>query len=149
MPLTTPPIAVTVSVTFPERIVLVFQSPPDSEALRLLEAMVNTLAGLRAQGDKIMATLDQVAADVKEESTLIDGVSTMVDGLRQQVADALSGASLPPSVQAKVDQIFADAEANKGKLTAALAANTSAAGQPGTGGTGGAVPPADTGTGPS
>lgn len=71
-----------------------------------------------------MATLDQVAQDMTDESTQIDGLSTLMAGLRQQVADALAGTTLPPSVQAKVDAVFAQAEANKAKLATALNANT-------------------------
>ena len=77
--------------------------------------------------DKIMATLDQVLEDVNAESTLIDSISTLVAGLKQQIADALSGATLPPAVQEKVDAVFAQAETNKAKLADAVSANTPAA----------------------
>lgn len=91
------------------------------ETLMAIEAEIQTL---KAQGEAEMATLDQVQQDIADESTLIDGVGTLVTGLKQQVADALSGAKLPQAVQDKVDAVFAGAEANKAKLTAALAANT-------------------------
>lgn len=70
-----------------------------------------------------MATLDQVLADVAEESTQIDSLSAFVAGLKQQIADALAGTTLPPAVQAKVDAVFAGVEANKGKVVAAMAEN--------------------------
>lgn len=70
--------------------------------------------------DKIMATLDAVLQDVTDESTRLDSLSALITGLQQQVADALSGTTLPPPVQAKVDAIFAQAEANKGKIDTAL-----------------------------
>ena len=71
---------------------------------------------------RIMVTLNDIQRDMAEESTLIDGLSTLITGLRQQVADAL--ARNDAATQAKVDAIFAQAEANKAKLTAALTANT-------------------------
>jgi len=74
-----------------------------------------------------MATLQQVMDDVTAEKTAIDSVSALVGGLRQQIADALSGVNLPPAVQAQVDAVFAQAEQNKAALAAALAANTPAA----------------------
>lgn len=77
--------------------------------------------------ETIMATLDAVLADVTGESTQIAGISTLISGLEQQVADALSGTTLPPTVQAKVDAIFAQAEKNKADIATALAANTPAA----------------------
>lgn len=91
------------------------------------KTVLNHLSALHAQGENLMATIDQVAQDVSDESTLIDSVSTLITGLQQQIKDALSGATLPPDVQTKVDAVFAQAEANKGKLTNALAANTPAA----------------------
>ena len=73
------------------------------------------------------ATLDQILQDVTDESTVIDSISTLVQGLQQQLKDALSGATLSPAIQAKVDAVFAQAEANKAKLATAVAANTPAA----------------------
>lgn len=70
-----------------------------------------------------MSTLDEVLADVTEEGTKLDSLSTFIAGLKQQIADALSGATLPPAVQAKVDAVFAGVESNKAKVQAALDAN--------------------------
>lgn len=77
-----------------------------------------------------MATLQQVQDDVTSETTLIAGVGTLITGLQKQLADALSGATLSPAVQAQVDAIFAAAESNKAALASALAANTPAASAP-------------------
>lgn len=70
--------------------------------------------------DTIMATLDEILADVTDEGTRLDSISTLLTGLRQQLADALAGTTLPPAVQAKVDAIFTAAESNKGKIDTAL-----------------------------
>lgn len=78
--------------------------------------------------NEIMASIDQLAQEIADETTLIDGVSTLVSGLQQQLSDALSGAQIPPQVQAKIDAVFVAAEANKAKLTRALAAGTPADG---------------------
>lgn len=80
--------------------------------------------------EAIMATLDQVLSDVTDESTQIDGLATLISGLRQQVADAVKNAGIPPDVQAKIDQVFAQAEANKAKIANALAANNAPDPQP-------------------
>ena len=69
-----------------------------------------------------MATLDQILDDVTSEKTVIDSISVLIAGLKQQLADALSGATLPPAVQEKVDAVFAAAEANKAALAAAVIA---------------------------
>ncbi len=70
--------------------------------------------------EAIMATLEQVLADVTDESTRLDSISALIDGLKQQVADALAGTTLSPATQAKVDAIFAAAETNKAKIDKAL-----------------------------
>jgi len=100
-----------------------FHDAPSSEVIRLLNQIISN------QG-KAMATLDDVLSDVKDESTQIDSLSTLMDGIKQQLADALSGASLPPNVQAKVDAVFAGVEANKAKVVQALNAGTPAANVP-------------------
>ena len=80
--------------------------------------------------EAIMATIDQVLADVTDESTALDSIATLISGLRQQVADAVKNAGIPPDVQAKIDQVFAVAEQNKTKVAAALAANIAPDPQP-------------------
>lgn len=73
-----------------------------------------------------MPTLDQILTDVADESTQIDSLSTLTAGIKQQLADALAGTTLPTAVQAKIDAVFAGVEANKGKVVAAINANTPA-----------------------
>lgn len=85
-----------------------------------LDAMSHKLDRILVNQEQIMATLDQVLSDVTDEGTRLDSLSALIDGLKKQVADALAGTTLPPPVQAKVDAIFAAAEANKGKIDTAL-----------------------------
>jgi DNA anti-recombination protein RmuC len=85
-----------------------------------LQAMEQRLLGkLNTMAD----TLDDILKDVTDESTALDSISALITGLKQQVADALAGATLPPATKAKIDQIFTAAETNKAKIVAALAAN--------------------------
>jgi altronate dehydratase len=114
-------------------------APELNELTHAVRALAKAVDGLKSPSNaatkqdlaemekRIMATLDQVLQDVTDESTVIDSISTLVTGLKQQVADALSGATLPPAVQAKVDAVFAQAETNKAKLAAAVTTNTPAA----------------------
>lgn len=94
---------------------------------KLLSANLQGEQVILKNQEKIMATLDDVLADVTSESTAIDSVTALITGLKQQVADALSGVTLPSATQAKIDAVFTGLESNKGKLTTALAANTPAA----------------------
>lgn len=73
--------------------------------------------------DSMTVTLDQVLADVTDESTKLDSLGAFIAGLKQQIADALSGTTLPAPVQAKIDAVFAGVEANKAKVQTALDAN--------------------------
>lgn len=83
-----------------------------------------------SQMEKIMATLDQIIADVTNESSQLDSLSTLMAGIEQQLKDALSGTTLPPPVQAKVDAIFAQTEANAAKIAQAINSNTPASNIP-------------------
>lgn len=74
-----------------------------------------------------MASIDDLVTDVAAESTVDDSIITLVQGLQTQLAAALSGATIPPAVQAKIDQVFASMEANKAKVAAAVVAGTPAA----------------------
>ena len=69
-------------------------------------------------------TLDEVLAVVTDEDSQIDSLVTLVNGIEQQLKDALSGTTLPPAVQAKVDAVFDAVETNKNKVVAAINANT-------------------------
>lgn len=99
-------------------------SHPDEETAERLRWIDQKLGIIIHSTETMMATLDQILSDVTDESTQIDGIATLVTGLRQQLADALAGTTLPPATQAKVDAIFAQAEVNKQKIADALNANT-------------------------
>ncbi len=83
----------------------------------MLAAILKHIKQLERKIDKMAATLDEVLVDVAAEATLIDGLSTLISSLKQQVIDAKGD-------QAKIEQIFADAEANKAALQKALTDNT-------------------------
>lgn len=68
-------------------------------------------------------TLDDIVAEVEEESTTLDSLASFVAGLKQQITDALAGTTLPPPVQAKIEAVFAGIESNKAKLAKAMEAN--------------------------
>ena len=94
-----------------------------------LDRILQTQHQQLEQENKAMASLEEVLAEVTDEATKIDSLTTFMDGLKQQLADALSGANLPPAVQAKVDQVFSAVEANKAKVVAAIEANTEEPGE--------------------
>src|SRR5690349_12926923 len=78
------------------------------------------------QLETIMKTLDEVLQAVNEESTVDDSIIVLLTGIKAQLDSVLAG-NLTPDQQAKVDAIFAAADANKAKVAAAIAANTPAA----------------------
>lgn len=73
-----------------------------------------------------MASLDDVLVVVTKESTDIGSINAFIAGLKQQLADALAGTTLPPATQAKVDAIFANVTKNDQAVVDALAANVPA-----------------------
>lgn len=95
----------------------------DARILGLLEELVRKVDLIGQKVNAEMATLDDILNDVTAEPTLIASLSTLLTGIQSQLAAALAGTTLPTAVQAKVDAVFAAAEANKTALTAAVAAN--------------------------
>lgn len=75
-------------------------------------------------------TLDQVLADTTAEKTEVDSLATLAAGIKAQLDQALSGATLSPDQQAKVNQIFANIETNKAAIVASITANTPSAAPP-------------------
>ena len=65
-----------------------------------------------------MANLDDILSNEADEATQIGVIANIVANLKQQLDDALSGVTLPPAVQAKIDQAFAASTANKAALAA-------------------------------
>ena len=96
----------------------------DEATKKHLDLIEQLIRQVLKQGEKMAATLDQVLDTVTAESTVVNSISELIKGLKQQLADALAGTTLPPAVQAKVDAIFSTAEANKAKLAEAVLENT-------------------------
>jgi hypothetical protein len=71
----------------------------------------------------IMSTLDDDLAAVEAQSTRLDSINALIVSVKQQLADALSGTTLPPGVQAKVDAVFNALHANDAKIDTALNTN--------------------------
>ena len=67
-----------------------------------------------------MATIKDLVADVAAVKGEADSVGALITQLRDQITGLTNG-NLPADVQAQVDQAFADAEAAKTELAAAVA----------------------------
>ena len=96
----------------------------DPEVMGLLRDRDRKLDTILKNQETMMATLDETLAAVTAEDTKVDSIIALVAGLKTQLADALSGTTLPPATQAKVDAIFAQATASAGKIDTAITANT-------------------------
>ena len=84
-----------------------------------LAQAVRTLEG------RIMATLDEILAEVTAQTTKIDSIDTLLDGMRQQIADLIAAqGNVPAELQAKIDAVFVAAQANSAKIDTAIAENT-------------------------
>jgi hypothetical protein len=73
-------------------------------------------------------TVDEVLADIQEESTQIAGLSTLTADIKAKLDAALAGTTIPADVQAKINSIFDGVEANKKAVMDAINANTDAHG---------------------
>lgn len=72
-------------------------------------------------------TIDQVLADAQEESTVGDSLIALTARIKTELDAALANVTVPPDVQAKINQVFDVIEANKAKAAAAILANTPSA----------------------
>ncbi len=90
-------------------------------ALAAIQAAQATAAEVAAANqENMMASIDDVIADVTAETTTIASLDTAIKGIQSMLAAALAGTTVPPAVQAKIDSVFATVEANKGALATAL-----------------------------
>jgi uncharacterized protein YoxC len=88
--------------------------------LTQLGAEYRLLQAVKTEEDKIMATVDDLVADVSAESTVIDSAVALLKGL----ADALKAAGTDP---AKLAQLHSDITAKTQVLAQAVTDNTPAA----------------------
>jgi len=98
----------------------------DAETFR--QSVLKLLGTIKSNTEKLMSSLDDDLALIQSQGTQIAGVNTLITTLNQRVADALSGVTLPPAVQAKVDAVFTGLTDNSAALATALA--TDAGGNP-------------------
>lgn len=68
-------------------------------------------------------TVDETLAAVTAEDSRVDSIIAYSAGLKQQLADALSGVTIPPAVQTKINAIFDLSSASAAKVDTALNAN--------------------------
>ena len=65
-------------------------------------------------------TLDDILADTTAETTADASIVTLLNGLQTQLTQALSGQTLTPAAQAKVNAIFKNMQANDAAISAAI-----------------------------
>lgn len=88
-----------------------------------LQRIETVLARLAAKGDDVMATLDETLAKVTEANTKTDSLIALFKGLKAQLADILSGVTLPAAVQSKIDSMFGEATASVAEVDEAINEN--------------------------
>jgi DNA polymerase III gamma/tau subunit len=84
-----------------------------------LESILNALLRKDAQ---IMATLQQILDATREQKTVVDSVVAFINGLKQQIADGVTG--LTAEQQSQIDDIFASLSSNTQQAADAIVANT-------------------------
>ena len=89
-----------------------------------IDSLLKLLTAHTKEGEKIMAKLDDLVAEVAEETSVIASAGTLLDGLTAQVRalrDDLADAGVDT---AKVDAVLASLQANKAALQEAVVRNT-------------------------
>jgi hypothetical protein len=75
---------------------------------------------------QIQAKLTEALTEVQTQHVKINAINTKADVMRQQIADLLSGAGIPDSLVAQVQQIIDAANLNEAALDETIAENTAA-----------------------
>jgi hypothetical protein len=90
---------------------------------RKLDLLLEGKEVIQNMADEIKHTLDETLASVQDEKTVVEGLAKLTSDLKARLDEILAG-NLTPEQQAKVDAIFAETEARKQELAAAITANT-------------------------
>lgn len=86
------------------------------------QRVVDKLDMILATQEILMDSIDRIVADVTAQSTEIESLKAFIVSLKNQIADALSGTTLPPAVEARLAAIFPPLEANTQAIADAIAA---------------------------
>lgn len=92
----------------------------DGPVMARLDSVISLLTAIGVKETKMAKTIDDLVTAVAAEKDEVASVKAFVVGIKQQLADALSGANLPPAVQAKVDAVFAGMTENTTALADAI-----------------------------
>src|ERR1700684_1583051 len=90
--------------------------PGNAENWRRLFAQLDRIERNQAMAD---ATLDDILADTTAETTADASIVTLLNGLQTQLTQALSGATITPAQQAKINAIFTNMKANDAAIATA------------------------------
>ena len=101
----------------PEKVHVV--SPQLDRMVELLESIDNKLTTNTQSQGEVMATLEELQAEVSQNTTAVDSASRLISGLADQLEEAMANDD-PEAVQALVDQL----RSNNSALAAAVAENT-------------------------
>ena len=89
----------------------------DVAQLSRIESSLQSLLGKVNTMSQAVDDLVQAVADQKGD---INSMKVFIAGLEQQIKDVLSGVTLPPAVEAKLQAVFADVKSNSQEIKDAI-----------------------------
>lgn len=95
-----------------------------------LDAILHKLNKLESRMANAEDTLDAITAKLANQSSVEDGIIALLADIKNKLSEALRGEVLSAGAQAKLAAIMPLLEANTGKLSDAIVANTDAAPAP-------------------
>ena len=110
----------------------------DGPAYHVVQGISHKLDTVLANQEAMMAQMSDIVADVAAETTTIASLTTFIEGLQAQIS-ALPG--ITPALQAQIDGVFTNLQANDAALAAAMTANVPPVTTPTAGGTTAPIPP--------
>jgi hypothetical protein len=103
----------------------------------LFLSLAGQLQQIQKGQEKLMATVQEMADEVKLLRTRVEAFPSVINGLESRVTDAIKNSGISAADQALVDQAFADAKAASDVLAATQADAEDGVDEGATGGTGG------------
>lgn len=94
------------------------------DVTKKLDRIIMLLTSILLKENAVMASIQEVIAATEQQKTVLDSLVTFVQGLKDQIAN-LPG--ITTALQAQIDQIFANVQANTQEAADAMVANTPAA----------------------
>jgi prefoldin subunit 5 len=88
-----------------------------------MDHVVRSIRKLTLKESNQMAKIEDVIAIITPLKSRVEGLNALMDSMRQQIKELLAGEIVPPTLQAKIDNIFLEAKGLSDEIQVAIDEN--------------------------